>query len=213
MANILSDALSRLFGTGDFLMEKHEKGRRTLVHKEVGEVVFTKVRRSRNIRISLRPAQPVSVTLPYHVSYAEADKLLLEKIAWIKEEQAKFKATADQRRTFSDEEIARLRAQAKQFLPARVELLARKFGFRFNKITVKDIRSRWGSCSAASNLNFSIYLMNLPDDLVDYVILHELCHTVHRNHGARFWALLDDCTDGKARQLSARMNTHSMNIL
>jgi predicted metal-dependent hydrolase len=210
MANIFSEALNRLFGTGDFLMEKHEQGKRTLLHKEVGEVVFSKVRRSRNIRIALRPGQPVSVTLPYHVSYAEADKLLLEKISWIKEEQAKFKATADQRRTFTDEEIARLRAQAKQFLPARVEFLANKFGFRFNKITVKDIRSRWGSCSSANNLNFSIYLMNLPDDLVDYVILHELCHTIHRNHGTRFWTLLDECTDGKARQLSARMNTHSM---
>jgi len=194
-------------------MEKYEQGRRTLLHREVGEVVFTKVKRSRSIRISLRPGQPVSVTLPCYTSYAEADKLLLEKIAWIKEEQAKLEATAKQRRTFTDEEVALLRSQAKQFLPARVERLAKQFGFSYSKIAVKAIRSRWGSCSSANNLNFSIYLMNLPDDLVDYVILHELCHTVHRNHGPRFWALLDECTGGKARQLSARMNAHSMSML
>jgi predicted metal-dependent hydrolase len=211
MASIL-DALNRLFRTGDFLMEKHEQGKRTLLHKEVGEVVFSKRRHCRNISISLRPGQPVSVTLPYYVSYAEADKLLLEKIAWIKEQQEKFRATADQRRTYTEEEIAHLRAQAKQFLPKRVEVLAQRYGFAYSKVTVKDIHSRWGSCSSANNLNFSIYLMNLPDDLVDYVILHELCHTVHRNHGAHFWALLDACTGGKARQLSAQMAAHSMKM-
>lgn len=212
MANIFSSAINRLFSTGDFLMEKREEGKRTLLHKEVGEIVFSKVKRSRSIRISLRPGQPVNVTLPYYASFDEADKLVFEKIAWIKEEQAKFKATEGQRRTFTEEEIARLRAQAKQFLPSRVGVLAKRFGFSYNKVTVKDIRSRWGSCSSLNNLNFSIYLMDLPDDLVDYVILHELCHTVHRNHGAHFWELLDKCTGGKARELSARMDTHSMRM-
>ncbi|MDR2938497.1 MAG: M48 family metallopeptidase [Prevotellaceae bacterium] len=209
MANIISEALNRLFRTGDFLMEKHEQGKRTLLHKELGEIVFTKVKYSRSLRISLRPGKPVSVTMPTYVSYAEADKLVLEKLDWIKEEQVKLKETQAQRRTFTEEEIARLRAQAKQFLPARVAFLAQKFGFGYNKITVKDIHSRWGSCSSLNNLNFSIYLMDLPDDLVDYVILHELCHTVHRNHGVHFWELLDACTGGKARQLSARMDEHS----
>lgn len=212
MANIISEALNRLFRTGDFLMEKHEQGKRTLLHREVGEIVFTKVKRSRSIRISLRAGKPVSVTLPPYVSYAEADKLVFEKLDWIRNEQVKLKETQAQQRIFSEEEIARLRAQAKQFLPARVEFLAKKFGFSYSKITVKDIRSRWGSCSAANNLNFSIYLMDLPDDLVDYVILHELCHTLHRNHGVHFWALLDACTGGKARQLSARMDEHSMRM-
>ncbi len=212
MANIFSNAINRLFSAGDFLMEKREEGKRTLLHKEVGEIVFSKVKRSRSIRISLRYNKPVSVTMPSYVSYAEADKLVLEKLDWIKEELAKLKESQPQRRVFTDEEVARLRSQAKQFLPSRVAVLAQRFGFSYNKITVKDIRSRWGSCSSLNNLNFSIYLMDLPDDLVDYVILHELCHTVHRNHGAHFWELLNRCTNGKARELSARMDTHSMRM-
>ncbi len=206
------DALNRLFSTGDFLMAKQEPGKRTLVHKEVGEIVYTKRKNSRSISIQLRPGKPVSVNLPYYTSYAEADKLVLEKIAWIKEEMARLKEMEQQRRVFTDEEVERLRAQAKQFLPKRVEALAHKFGFGYNKITVKDIRSRWGSCSSLNNLNFSIYLMHLPDELVDYVILHELCHTVHRNHGPHFWALLNTCTAGKARYLSAQMDKYSLKL-
>ena len=109
-------------------------------------------------------------------------------------------------------EVARLRAEAKQVLPAKVAKLAQRFGFSYNKITVKNIRSRWGSCSSLGNLNFSIYLMYLPDELVDYVILHELCHTVHGNHGAHFWAMLNACTGGKARQLAKRVREHGAKI-
>jgi predicted metal-dependent hydrolase len=208
-----SSYLNRLFRAGDFFMETREEGRRTLRHREVGDIVFTKMKRSRCIRISLRLAQPVHVTLPYHVSYAEADKLVCEKIAWIKEEQARLQERAQHVRHFSDEEIERYRQQAKQFLPPRVATLAARFGFAYGKITVKNIRSRWGSCSVQNNLNFSIYLMHLPDELVDYVILHELCHTVHKNHGVRFWAMLDGVSGGKARAYSEALKKYSSHML
>jgi predicted metal-dependent hydrolase len=174
--------------------------------------VYSKVKHSRSIRIALRPGKPVSVTLPYHTSYAEADRLVCEKMAWIKEEQQKIKEYEQNRQRFSDEDTERFRRQAKQFLPKRVEALAARHGFTYNKIAIKKIHSRWGSCSAQNNLNFSLYLMCLPDDLVDYVILHELCHTVHKNHGVRFWALMDAVTDGKARQQAALMRKYSAQL-
>ncbi|MDR1021991.1 MAG: M48 family metallopeptidase [Prevotellaceae bacterium] len=200
---------NRLLRTGDFLMEKREGSKRSLFHKEVGEIVYTKVKRSRNIRIALRPGKPVSVTLPYHASYAEADRLVCEKIAWIKEELQKIREHEQTRRHFSEEDIERFRRQANQFLPARIAALAVRHGFSYSKVSIKNIHSRWGSCSVQNNLNFSIYLMHLPDDLVDYVILHELCHTVHKNHGPKFWALLDAVTGGKARQQAALMRGYS----
>ncbi|MDR0565925.1 MAG: M48 family metallopeptidase [Prevotellaceae bacterium] len=200
---------NRLFSTGDFLMEKREGNKRSLIHKDVGEIVYTKVKRSRSIRISLRPGKPVSVTMPTYATYAEADRLVCEKIAWIKEAQQKVKEQEQRCRRFSDEDMARFRAQAKQLLPQRVALLAAQHGFAYGKIAIKNIRSRWGSCSAKNNLNFSIYLMNLPDELVDYVVLHELCHTVHKNHGAQFWALMDAVTGGKARQQAVLIRKYS----
>jgi predicted metal-dependent hydrolase len=89
-----------------------------------------------------------------------------------------------------------LRLEAKQYLPDRVNELAEKFGFKFNKLALKNIKSRWGSCSRKNNISLCIHLMRLPDHLIDYVILHELVHTVHHNHSAKFWKILNDITGG-----------------
>jgi predicted metal-dependent hydrolase len=90
-----------------------------------------------------------------------------------------------------------LRSEAKGYLPSRVELLARQHGFKYNKVAVKDVKSRWGSCSGTNNINLNIHLMRLPEHLSDYIILHELCHTVHKNHGERFHQLLEKITGGE----------------
>ena len=84
-----------------------------------------------------------------------------------------------------------LRIEAKQYIPARVNELAAKYNFNYNKVFIKNIRSRWGSCSKKGNVNFSLHLMLLPEELIDYVILHELAHTVEHNHSKNFWAILD----------------------
>jgi len=89
-----------------------------------------------------------------------------------------------------------LKIEAKEFLPDRVKQHADKIEFKYNKLSLKNIKSRWGSCSRKNNLNLSIHLMRLPDHLIDYVILHELVHTVHHNHSKRFWAMLDKVTGG-----------------
>ena len=80
-----------------------------------------------------------------------------------------------------------LRKEAKEFLPIRINKLADEFGFSFNKLVVKNIKSRWGSCSYKNNINLSIFLMKLPEELIDYVILHELMHTKIKNHSPLFW--------------------------
>lgn len=82
------------------------------------------------------------------------------------------------------------RKEAKQILPSRVRLLAIKFGFTYARVFIKNLRSRWGSCSARNNINLNLHLMRLSDDLIDYVILHELVHTEIRDHSTRFWARL-----------------------
>jgi predicted metal-dependent hydrolase len=104
-----------------------------------------------------------------------------------------------------------LKIEAKKLLPPKVNLLASKFSFEFNKLTLKNIKSRWGSCSRNKNINLSIHLMRLPDQLVDYVILHELVHTVEHNHSKRFWALLDSVT-GNAKILDKELRNHRIAI-
>jgi predicted metal-dependent hydrolase len=100
-----------------------------------------------------------------------------------------------------------LRREAKKYLPERVAYLAAKHGFSYADLRLKNLKSRWGSCSSVNNINLNIQLIRLPDHLVDYVILHELIHTVHKNHGAGFWQALDKITVN-ARLLANEMKKY-----
>jgi len=84
------------------------------------------------------------------------------------------------------------RKEAKSYLPGRVAQLARKKGLFYKDVRIKKMRTRWGSCSRQNMINLNLHLMRLEDRLLDYVILHELVHTVVKNHGAEFWKRLDE---------------------
>lgn len=104
-----------------------------------------------------------------------------------------------------------LKIEAKQYLPDKVKVLSAKFGLEYTKLTLKNIKSRWGSCSRKNNINLSIHLMRLPEHLIDYVVLHELVHTVHHNHSARFWSKLDEVTNG-AKNLDKELKKYRIAI-
>ena len=88
-------------------------------------------------------------------------------------------------------EVAELRRQAKAYLPGRLAELAALHGFSYNQVRIKHNVSNWGSCSVKKNINLNLNLMRLPAELQDYVMLHELCHLRHLNHGPEFHALLE----------------------
>ncbi|BDX39366.1 hypothetical protein CYCD_27210 [Tenuifilaceae bacterium CYCD] len=101
------------------------------------------------------------------------------------------------------------RTEAQEYLPERISVLAQQKGFKFNKLTIRNSFTRWGSCSAKNNINLSLHLMKLPNELIDYVILHELCHTVQKNHGPKFWELLNLKTDGQAKLYAKEVKKYS----
>lgn len=105
-----------------------------------------------------------------------------------------------------------LRKAAQRHLPTRLQQLAQQYGFIYQGVFIKNLKSRWGSCSGVNNINLNLHLMRLPEALIDYVLLHELCHTREKNHGPRFWALLDRCTGGQARQLDKAMKDYRTRI-
>lgn len=88
-------------------------------------------------------------------------------------------------------EVEQLRAQAKVILPPRLKELADEHGFTYNRVTIKNNISNWGSCSVRGNINLNLRLVTLPQPLQDYVMLHELCHLKEMNHGPKFHALLE----------------------
>lgn len=103
------------------------------------------------------------------------------------------------------------RKEAKELLPKRTAELAQIHGFKFNKVSIRNSKTRWGSCSYNNNINLSLHLMMLPDHLIDYVILHELAHTKEKNHGIHFWKLLDNVT-GNAKGLDKEVKQYRIGV-
>lgn len=84
-----------------------------------------------------------------------------------------------------------LKYRAKSYLPARVEALARKHNFKFRMLRIRGQKTRWGSCSASGNISLNYRLMKYRKELIDYVIIHELCHLEEMNHSKKFWKLVE----------------------
>ena len=164
--------------------------------KELGKVILKKHRNSSQYTIRIR-SNIVSVTLPVWGSYKQAIELVeLHKQTLL----SKLKAVQPEP-SMPDLDIQHLRLEALKYLPDRVHTLAIAYNFTYSSIKISKSKSRWGSCSSKKGISLSLFLMRLPLHLVDYVILHELCHTIEMNHGPKFWELLNTVCDGKAKTL------------
>lgn len=103
-----------------------------------------------------------------------------------------------------------LRLEAKRIIPDKIKYLSNLYGFTYNLVRINKSRSRWGSCSSKKDINISYFCLLLPEYLIDFVILHELCHTIEMNHGVKFWQLLDKVTNNNAKKLTSELNSTSI---
>lgn len=145
------------------------------------------VRRSDRKTISLTVTRDgkIQVSAPLRLPDAQIRAFVESKSAWIEKHLARTEKPVT---PLSVAERKRLSDYAKQILPARVAYYAARVGVTYGRISVRFQQSRWGSCSSAGNLNFNALLMLTPQNIVDYVIVHELCHRREMNHSPRFWA-------------------------
>jgi predicted metal-dependent hydrolase len=159
--------------------------------KGVGSVLFEKSRRARHVSISVRPLKGVRVAVPHRVSFGSAEEFVYMKLDWIIKHLQRMmqyeKMRGDTPVTTSEID----KKEASRKLTLRLDYLARKFGFSFNRVFIRNQRTRWGSCSHNNNISLNIKLLRLPEELMDYVILHELTHTRIKNHSREFWTELD----------------------
>lgn len=108
--------------------------------------------------------------------------------------------------------IRALRAEAEAVLPGRLRDLASQYGYSYNSVTVRHLKSRWGSCDQNTNITLNLYLMQLPWHLIDYVLLHELTHTRVMQHGPKFWTAIAEVLP-EVQQLRKEIRTHRAILL
>lgn len=196
--------LKRLFGRqgGDNISE--------VEHPRLGRVTLAQRRRNRRISLSVRPSGKVILSYPFGISKSRALGFLDDKAEWVIQAKQRMAVRTEGRRTFTEEEIAEMRRRAKEVLPAMAERLAERFGFRYGRITIRATRSKWGSCSHDNNISLSLFIMTLPEHLQEYVVIHELCHTVHHDHSERFHALADRCMGGREKELRRELRGYGI---
>ena len=143
--------------------------------------------------IQIRPDLSVVVRAPNHASKKEIELILAEKENWIRKTLNRLKenqrlANAEEISYLSSDEIVQLRSQAKKYIPERVAYFSKLMNVSYGQITIRCQKTRWGSCSSKGNLNFNCLLVLMPPEIMDSVVVHELCHRKQMNHSRLFWA-------------------------
>lgn len=175
----------------------------------IGPVLFETSSRAKRIIITVTSHKGVRVAVPNGASFSKAEQFVRTKIAWVKKQQSVLNQAKQQCREKSQEISYQ---DARQELIQRLDELAIRHGFTYNRVFIRNQRTRWGSCSEKNNINLNIKLLLLPDDLIDYIILHELVHTNVKNHSQVFWDELGKYVDNP-KQKATQLRKHSVGLL
>ena len=149
----------------------------------------------KTISLQITPTGEVIVRCPTRYPVREVEKFVESKRNWLQKHLVQIEKHADAE-PFTRAEIEALADRALKTIPERVRYFAPIVGVSYGRITIRNQRTRWGSCSAKGNLNFNCLLMLCPTEVLDYVVVHELCHRKELNHSAAFWAEVEKvCPD------------------
>lgn len=157
------------------------------------EVISYKIRRhgrARWLRLSIEPNGLVVATMPKWVPEKEVIDFMLSKKSWVVE-AVKNNKLSQQNNIFTPEHYLTHKGKAEKLIKFKVEEFNKFYNFNYNQVFVRNQKTCWGSCTSKKNLNFSYKLMFLPTYLLDYIVVHELCHLKEMNHSARFWSLVE----------------------
>lgn len=143
----------------------------------------------KSVAIQIKGSGEIIIRAPLRMPHTEIVQFVNAKAAWIEKHLEEIRkrpqATGD---IFSEAQLKQLAAEAKKDIPMRVAKFSPVVGVTYGRIAIRTQKTRWGSCSGKGNLNFNCLLMLCPEDVRDYVVVHELCHLKEMNHSARFWA-------------------------
>lgn len=157
---------------------------------QVGNITARLLRSNRKTLSIEIKEDGITIRAPRWASNAEIEAFILQKESWIRKHQERIRTRReriDEFPPFTDRELQELTEQAKKYIPCRVAHYAGIMGVDYGRITIRHQRTRWGSCSVKGNLNFNCLLMLFPEDVIDSVVVHELCHRIHMDHSSAFY--------------------------
>jgi hypothetical protein len=148
----------------------------------IGNVLFEKSKKAKRVIISFKSPSNIRVAVPRYITFRKAESFVSQKLDWIQKQQTKYSKKVNATELTN----AVSSAEKLEFIN-QVERLANKYGFTYGELTLRKMKTRWGSCTHHNNISLNIGLIALTDELKDYVILHELVHTKVKNHSKEFW--------------------------
>lgn len=208
------------------------KGENIVNYREIGEVRYVKNRRAKHLSIRINQQGEVRVTVPGSLPLKRAEAFLMSKRPWIQTKLGEIGQAGSQFRLPEAGDVVNIRGkelqitirgreqnaeealwrllhqEAGQYLPERLSQLAETHGLTYSGLKIRRMKSRWGSCTAQNSINLNTWLMMLPEHLSDYILLHELAHTLHRNHSPAFWEVLDQFTRGRSKELRRELKSY-----
>ncbi len=179
----------------------------------IGPVLFKKSKFPRkNLTISIKPSNPVKVIMPRGLSFKQAKDFLRQKKDWINKSLDRLNFLKEKHKSTLQDISSLSPNQQKIKLIQRTHELAKKHRFNYPGVSIRNQKTRWGSCSKDNKINLNIKLLRLPQDLIDYVIVHELLHTRIKNHSKIFKAELDKLI-GDRRSLNSRLKSYHIGFI
>lgn len=167
------------------------KQRRTIVLCDRSiDYDLTKNKRAKRMRISVSAGGALSVTVPYCFPESFVERFLREKAEWIVRQMAVFERRGGLFARYGRAHYLEHREAARRLAHERLAHFNQFYNFSYGDVSIRDQKTRWGSCSRSGNLNFNYKLAVVPEHIADYVIVHELCHCKEFNHSKAFWHLV-----------------------
>ena len=164
----------------------------------------------KTLALRVEPDGHIQIRAPRRTPLATIERFLREHLDYVEKRRRQI-AAAPRVAPMSQEELAALKKRARPVFLARVAYFAPLVGVRWERVAVRSQRSKWGSCSAKGNLNFNCLLLLAPPEVLDYVVVHELCHRRHMDHSRAFWAeVARVLPDYAARRKWLRQNGQSL---
>ena len=147
--------------------------------------------RRKSLAIQVKPDGGVIVRAPLRLAKYRIERFITEHEDWIRMQQKKVEKYREQIHIITEEERQNGILRAKEIFPERTAYFAKRMGVTYNRITIREQKTRWGSCSSRGTLSFNYRLIYGPAGPLDYVVVHELCHLTHMNHSKDFWNMVE----------------------